>query len=176
VSGGASPLLAPAGTAYEAAKLRWATLADTQRLEQLFVQAYPGQQDSSGPMAHWLERGGGLLLEDQAGVPLCAVRWRETSDGWLVDRVATLPQAKGMGFDRWLMTKVEALAIRYNIPSLSVNLPDAEQAGYYRRLGYSPIDAPVGVPEHEPGQRANRALVVRKRVGGTWQMQEGSRS
>jgi GNAT superfamily N-acetyltransferase len=170
VSRGASPLLAPAGGAYDAAKLRWATLEDADRLERLFDQVNGADGQGHGEMPLWLEHGGAVLLEDAAGVALCAVRWRESGEGWDLDLVATLPEAEGMGFDRWLMTKVEALAIRYNIPSLTVSLPDDRLVGYYRRLGYQPDG---------PGPEARReardcGLLVRKRVGGTWQLQEGS--
>jgi GNAT superfamily N-acetyltransferase len=163
VSPAGSVLLAPAGEAYQAAKLRWATLADCERLRALFSEARPDEQESAETMADWLEHGGAALLEDARGVPLCAVRWRESKgSGWRIDRVATLPEARNLGFGRWLMTKVEALAIRYNIPSLSVTLADPGELGYYRRLGY--------VPEGNDG--SGRALIVGKRVGGVWQLRE----
>jgi GNAT superfamily N-acetyltransferase len=159
--GGGSALLAPAGEAYQAAKLRWATLADIDRLRQLFSEARPEEPEEAGGMLDWLEHGGALLLEDNSGEALCAVRWREGSDqGWQLDRVATLPRARNLGFGRWLMTKVEALAIRYNVPFLSISLPDSEDLGYYRRLGYS------AAPTEGEGP-----VVVSKRVGGTWQLQ-----
>lgn len=158
---GASALLAPAGEAYQAAKLRWATLSDGDRLATLFCAARPDEPNGAEQMTEWLERGGALLLEDQQGLALCAVRWRESADqGWQLDRVATLPDSRGLGFGRWLMTKVEALAIRYNVPSLTVALIDADDLAYYRRLGYN------------VAYDGDGAAVMRKRVGGTWQMQE----
>ncbi|MEX2540423.1 MAG: GNAT family N-acetyltransferase [Trueperaceae bacterium] len=159
---GPSALLAPAGEAYQAAKLRWATLADCERLRTLFATARPDEPEGDDSMPEWLEHGGALLLEDQQGRALCAVRWREASGrGWQLDRIATVPDSHGLGFGRWLMTKVEALAIRYNVPSLTVSLMDGDDVGYYRRLGYDVVDDGSVAP------------VVRKRVGGTWQMQEG---
>ncbi|MEX2535462.1 MAG: GNAT family N-acetyltransferase [Trueperaceae bacterium] len=158
MSRAATALLAPAGRAYDATKLRWATTLDSQRLGILFAQARPEEPEADSCMLEWLQSGGALMLEDEEGVPLCAVRWREADEGWLLDRVCTLPQAHRLGFGRWLMTKVEALAIRYNIPSLSVVLPDDQLAGYYRRLGYTVEDG--------DGER----LTAHKRVGGIWQL------
>lgn len=155
-------LLSPAGHAYDGAKLRWATSLDGGRLLELFSRARPEEPEVMAEMLGWLESGGAALLEDEGGVALCAVRWREAAEGWKLDRVCTLPEARRLGFGRWLMTKVEALAIRYNIPSLTVALPNGEMAGYYRRLGYA-------VEEGDEG------LVARKRVGGTWQMKAPDR-
>lgn len=152
-----SPLLAPVGQAYQAAKLRRAVSTDRERLRLLFDEARPGEREDETTMASWLDRGGALLMEDEGGKVLCAVRWREGEGGWLVDRVCTLPSARGLGFGRWLMTKVEAQAIRDNIPALTVYLPDSEMTGYYRRLGYR-------LEQRQPG------LVAHKRVGGTWQL------
>lgn len=155
--------LTPVGEAYQAAKLRWATLADADRLKRLFSEAH-GDEQNADAMADWLEHGGALLLEDQRGVALSGVRWREAADrGWLLDRIATLPEARDLGFGRWLMTKVEALAIRYNVPSLTVTLNGSDELGYYRRLGYSEYCEDAG----------EGPLRVRKRVGGMWQMQGG---
>lgn len=165
MNGVGSLLQRPAGHAYEAAKLRWATHADLAALEELLAVARPEEPEPAGSMPEWLEHGGALLLENEEGVPLCAVRWRESEGGWQLDRVCTRPEARGMGFGRWLMTKVEALAIRYNIPFLTVRLPDGEMAAYYRRLGYSIA--------HEPqSDSAGTGVTARKRVGGVWQFQE----
>lgn len=158
----ATSQLAPVGEAYQATKLRWATLADGDRLQQLFSAAHGQQYDAGETMTDWLEHGGALLLEDQRGTALCGLRWRDAADrGWLLDRIATLPEARDLGFGRWLMTKVEALAIRYNIPSLTVTLNGSDELGYYRRLGYSELQDSAG----------NGAIKVSKRVGGMWQMQ-----
>lgn len=155
------------GSAYEAARLRWAGEADADRLTSLWHQAHaceadPGGFEDPGTMADWLEHGGALLLEDDAGRTLCALRWRWANEGWRVDRIATLPAARGQGFGRWLMTKVEALAIKRNIPTLTLTLHHEELLPYYRRMGYHEL-------EREEG-----AVTLVKRVGGIWQRQPGS--
>ena len=61
------------------------------------------------------------------------------------------------------MTKVEALAIRANIPTLTVEVPSPDALPTYRRMGYRRL---------EPG--SPRPTMI-KRVGGTWQVQEEHR-
>lgn len=152
------------GRAYEAARMRWATAADAARLSELWHAAHadededPSDADEAG-MRGWLEHGGALVLEDDAGLALCALRWRWSGDGWRVDRIATRPSARGQGFGRWLMTKLEALAIRRNVQSLVLTLPRADLVPYYRRMGY-----------REEGAEDGGTVLV-KRVGGTWQRQ-----
>lgn len=155
------------GRAYEAARLRWAGEADADRLTVLWRQAHAPESGPPGPeergtMREWLEHGGALLLEDAEGCTLCALRWRWADDGWRVDRIATLPAARGQGFGRWLMTKVEALAIKRNIPTLTLTLHHEELLAYYRRMGY------------QESAREGDAVTLVKRVGGTWQRQPGS--
>lgn len=145
--------------AYEAARLRRAGGRDAERLRELFRAARPEGDESLEEMRGWLEHGGALMLEDADGTLLCALRWREEEKGagWRVDRVATLPSSRSQGFGRWLMTKVEALAIRLNVPSLSLTLDQDDLLPYYRRLGYQvESEGPDGTRLH-------------KRVGGTWQ-------
>lgn len=154
-------MLAPAGRSTRAARVRLATLADADSLDRLFLEARTDESAGEPQMPEWLEHGGALLVEDPEGRTLSAVRWCEAETGWLLDRVATVPEASELGFDRWLMTKVEAMAIRYNVPWLWLNLPDDEFLDYYRRLGYS-LDETSSTP----------GATVCKRVGGTWQMQE----
>lgn len=110
-------------------------------------------------MHAWLDHGGSLVLQSAKGDLLCALRWRETEDGWEVDRIATRPEARGQGYGRWLMTKLEALAIRSNIPTLSLTLlePEADLLAYYGRMGYQ-------VTEQEAAR-----VELKKRVGGVWQ-------
>lgn len=155
------------GRAYEAARLRWAAEADAARLTRLWNLAREDEredeegdapEDEAG-MRDWLEHGGALLLEDEEGRPLCGARWRWEGRGWRVDRIATLPEARGQGFGRWLMTKLEALAIKRNVPTLALDLERPELLPYYLRMGYREIASETG----------RRTLL--KQVGGTWQRQ-----
>ena len=144
------------------AHLRWAGLADLDALCALFRAARPAEGCDAGEMASWLEHGGAIVLETNGRV-LAALRWREEGSGWRVDPVASLPEERGNGYGRWLMTKVEAYAIRANVPTLTLDLPSCESLPYYRRMGYRRLQ-----PE------LDGATLV-KRVGGTWQVQEGQR-
>jgi len=159
-----NPVTGRPGHAYEAARLRWATLDDAPRLTDLWRAAYP--EDDTHEVAAWLEHGGALTLEDRSGRLLAALRWREEGAGWRVDRVATRPEARGQGYGRWLATKVEALAIRKNVPFLLMSLPaaDATQLAYYERMGYRVVEEPArnGAPQGGP-------RTLRKVVGGVWQ-------
>ena len=148
--------IAPNGTAAGGVKHRWASINDDARLTALYYDSREEPEDAADVL-DWLENGGAALLEDDRGELLCAVRWRENANGWQLDPVCTRPDARRLGFGRWLMTKVEALAIRYNIPELRVSLPDDEMAGYYGRLGYTVEASENGFTAH-------------KRVGGTWQL------
>jgi GNAT superfamily N-acetyltransferase len=155
------------GQAYEAAHLRSAEFKDIPELLEVYKVAL-GKAESEETLTGWLEQGGALVLENAEGKMLCALRWREEAnsdgqDGWRVDRVATIPEARGQGFGRWLMTKVEALAIRTNIPTLTLTLDEVRDdlLAYYQRMGYE-------VQE----QKANE-VTLSKRVGGTWQRKEG---
>lgn len=161
---GADRALPQTGAAYEAARLRWATMQDADRLVRLYAEARPRDLEAREGMLGWLEDGGALILEDAQGTPLCALRWREEDGGWRVDRIATLPSERGQGYGRWLMTKVEALAIRYNIPELKLTLERDELVPYYRRMGYR-VD-----------EERDSAYHLRKRVGGTWQIQGSPQS
>jgi len=154
-----APGSAPAPTR---ARLRWAGLRDVEALCALFRAARPGETNDESEMAAWLEHGGAIVLEAE-GRALAALRWREEGRGWRVDPVASLPEERNMGYGRWLMTKVEAHAIRSNIPTLTIELRSSEALPYYRRMGYRRPD-----PEGEP-------TTMVKRVGGTWQVQEGER-
>ena len=155
------------GRAYEAARLRWAGEGDAARLATLWRAAHEDEdalaqgEDAAG-MRGWLEHGGARMLEDGQGRLLCAARWCWGGEGWRGDRNATLPEARGQGFGRWLMTKLEALAIKRNIPTLTLTLAKPELVPYYRRMGY-----------REDG-RAGAQVVLVKQVGGTWQRHPGS--
>jgi GNAT superfamily N-acetyltransferase len=144
---------------YEAARLRWAEFKDTDKLIALYNAARKTHDETSESMGAWLESGGALMQENSSGEILCAVRWRECPNGWQVDRIATRPDARGQGYGRWLMTKVEALAIRSNIPTLNLILDEARDdlLHYYQRMGYY---------VHEQN---TDSLQLQKRVGGVWQ-------
>lgn len=144
---------------YEAAKLRRAGLSDLPALTALYRKARPGETETLASMSGWLGRGGSLVLQEASGSLLCALRWREAGNGWEVDRIATDPETRGQGYGRWLMTKLEALAIRSNIPTLSLTLsaPEADLLAYYRRMGYQIVS--------QSGERVE----LEKRVGGMWQ-------
>jgi GNAT superfamily N-acetyltransferase len=149
------------GQAYESALLRWATRADVAALKRLWENAYPGDADE---LLAWLAHGGALLLQDPDGDLLAALPWREEGKGWRIDRVATRADVRGFGYGRWLITKVEALAIKQNIPWLKLTLPgdDPEQGDYYQRLGYAADpDATPGAP----------GIHLHKVIGGVWQRQ-----
>ncbi len=155
------------GQAYEAAHLRSAEFRDISELLDLYKVSL-AKAETEEEMMHWLEGGGALVLENAEGKMLCALRWREEAnhegqDGWRVDRVATIPEARGQGFGRWLMTKVEALAIRTNIPTLTLTLDEVrdELLAYYQRMGY------------EVQKQTHNQVTLSKRVGGTWQRKEG---
>ena len=150
------------GQAYQAARLRWASLDDTDRLVRLYRRAWPDRNENEATVRRWLEGGGALYLENPEGDILSALRWSEDKSGWTVDRIATLPSERGQGFGRWLMTKVEALAIRHNVPALTLTLDREDLLAYYRRLGYRDVDG------------CSDGKLLRKRVGGTWQVQQGS--
>lgn len=161
------PLSATLGStrAYEAARLRWGTESDASALSALWREALEadGRPDTDGEtpaaLREWMEHGGVVLLEDDQRVALCAIRWQWHQDGWMIDPIATRPAARGQGFGRWLMTKLEALAIKRNVPTLRLRLERKDLAPYYRRLGY--------VQDYT----ADDANLWVKRVGGTWQRQ-----
>lgn len=150
------------GHAYEAALLRWATRADTPALKRLWDSAYPNESES---LLAWLAHGGALLLQDPDGDLLAALPWREEGKGWRIDRVATRADVRGLGYGRWLITKVEALAIKQNIPWLRLTLPDDTdgQSEYYRRLGYT--------PDPDTSSDASTGIHLLKVIGGVWQRQ-----
>lgn len=152
--------------AYEAAQLRSASLRDVPQLTRLYQQAWPEKQETQESVQAWLEQGGALVLEhaEASGCIVCAVRWREEEEGWRVDRIATLLEFRGRNFGRWLMTKVEALAIQRNVPRLVLQLDENREdlVHYYGRMGYKPIE----------NETAGDKVVFVKRVGGTWQYKE----
>jgi GNAT superfamily N-acetyltransferase len=137
-------------------RLREATLADADRLAELYAASGAPHKDAASIRA-WLVKGGCLLVERQSGPVLAAVRWLPTNAGWQVERVTTRPDERGNGFGRWLMTKLEAMAIKGNVPLLDLDLDDEGLLPYYRRMGYR--------------QDGPSPLHLTKRVGGVWQRQ-----
>lgn len=146
------------------AQLRRAGLRDAARLAELDrLAGANGHGSDVGAMREWLEHGGALFYEDRTGRALSSLRWREDEGGWRLEPMTTHPDARGQGYGRWLMTQVEALAIRHNVPWLRLVLGDEERLSYYRRMGYDVVE------------ETNGKKVLAKRVGGTWQMQEAGR-
>lgn len=145
---------------YLMSRLRWAESDDIDALCGFYQELRPDEANGREAMADWIEHGGAMLLDDEDDVILAALRWREADDGWRVDRIASRPAERGKGYGRWLMTKVEALAIRSNVPNLTMVLGSTESLPYYYRLGYRPVRETLDCTE------------IRKRVGGKWQVQE----
>ncbi|ADI14871.1 GNAT family N-acetyltransferase [Truepera radiovictrix] len=146
-------------TSAPTAKLRAATHADVGALAALYRSAWEDETEDEATVASWLERGGALLFAAGDTV-VCALRWREAPYGWEVGRLATLPAYRAQGFGRWLMTRLEALAIQHSVPELRLTLSDAQREllPYYTRMGYRPC-------------RPEDPLTLCKRVGGVWQRQ-----
>jgi hypothetical protein len=131
-----------------ATRLRVAGFGDAVVLAELY-------RNDGTSMQQWLEHGGALLVETAAGELLGALRWRQHQDGWWLEHPLVRPAAPQADVKRWLLTKVEALAIVRNVPALYLDPPASpEDARIYARLGYHP---------HEGGW-------LRKPVGGTWQV------
>ena len=76
--------------------------------------------------------------------------------GWTLYQPAVLKEYQHQELDRWVLTKLEALAIQRNIPTLRMHLTDKSLFPTYERMGYQLKDD----------------LTLSKRVGGTWQKQK----
>ncbi len=139
-------------------RMRDATSADAACLARLWAKARPEAGLKEADFREWLATGRTLMLEDAAGQALAAVRYREEEGGWRVEPIVTDPGQRGQGFGRWLMTTLEASAIRENVAFLALDVQAATTLPYYRRLGYRPHTADE--------------MKLRKRVGGMWQRQE----
>lgn len=165
------------GTDRPAVRLREAELGDAQRLADLYAVVAASQPNTGSitgspgtakpaptktQMRDWLTSCGVLLVEDSTGTPMAAVRYRSSSEGWEVDRIVTLPSERGQGYGRWLMTKLEALAIKGNVKRLTLDAQEPSLLPYYRRMGYR------ADTEDDP-------LRLSKRVGGVWQRQDVAR-
>lgn len=146
------------GNGFTSPRMRNANSADAAKLADLWGRARPGSAVGSTEFREWLSSGRALLLEDAAGTVLAALRFRDEDGGWRVEPIVTDPDQRGQGFGRWLMTALEAGAIRENVAFLALSVEEPTTLPYYRRLGYRPHG------EHD--------LELRKRVGGMWQQQE----
>lgn len=164
----------PGRTVPSAAALRLARLADAPNIAALYREAR-GRELAAGEIEDWLENGGALVMQSPEGLLVSALLWREEPGGWRLDRLATLPDYRGQGFGRWMMTRVEALAIKENVPKLALEL-GAERddlLGYYRRMGYREDDScqnSLQDSRAEDGADASRVRLS-KPLGGTWQTQ-----
>ncbi len=147
------------GTDYVPPRLREANASDAPALAALYAVARPQAQLSTAALREWLSRGRALLVEDALGRVVAALRHWEEGDGWRVEPIVTHPEHRGQGYGRWLMTMLEADAIRSNIPFLALTITDVSVLPYYQRLGYRP----VGDDPKDLG----------KRVGGVWQRTAG---
>ncbi len=139
----------------QAAKVRLAELEDAPNVAQFLGEV---REESTTPeeVEVNLEQGGALLLEG-SGTLLCALLWLETPHGWTLEQPAVAEAYRDQELDRWVLTKLEALAIRRNIPFLRMKLRDEALLAYFGRMGYR--------------LEAGRDLLLSKRVGGTWQTQ-----
>ena len=146
------------GTGFTSPRMRAATSADADRLAALWRRARPGSGVGVAELKAWLASNRALLLEDAAGHALAAIRYQEEAGGWRVEPIVTDPEQRGQGFGRWLMTALEASAIRENVAFLALDVEAASTLSYYRRLGYRP--------------HGDDDMKLRKRVGGMWQQQE----
>ncbi|MEZ4606379.1 MAG: GNAT family N-acetyltransferase [Deinococcales bacterium] len=156
-------LLSEEGTK-EAVYMRLAEFRDMEKLIKLYEEAW--DSDECETMEGWLEQGGAMLIEHSNGRLLAALRWQEQVGGegvWQLDPIATLPKYRSQGFGRWLITKVEALAIEQNVPQLRLELEKNADLTtllpYYQRLGYL---------QNEENQQK---ISLSKAVGGMWQLQ-----
>lgn len=147
----------PGGT-FTSPLMRHATRADVPALAALWRAARPEGRQSEATLKEALEGGWALLLEDEHGAALAALHYREEAGGWRAEPIVTHPQHRGQGYGRWLMTTLEANAIRGNVPFLLLTLDNAATLPYYHRLGYR--------------SAANDELNLSKRVGGMWQRAE----
>lgn len=147
----AEPATAPSAP-FVRPQLRRASLGDAARLAGLYRGN--GASISSEQLSDRIEHGGALYFEDDDG-PVAALAWQDTAGGWQLGKPVLRGDQSGDGHGRWLMTQVEALAIRLNIPRLSLEKVDSSDLAWYRRLGY----------EAQPDSPHR----LSKKVGGTWQ-------
>ncbi len=148
------------GADYAQPQLRDATGADAEALARLYATSRLQKSVSAAELREWLGLNSALLVEDDAGKVLAALRYGEEGEGWRVEPIVTHPDHRGQAYGRWLMTMLEADAIRTNVPYLAVRLSNPQVLAYYQRLGY--------------GAAGNDPLDLVKRVGGVWQKRSGT--
>ena len=136
----------------QAAKVRLAGLEDAPKVAQLLGEVR-GEPTTPKEVEGTLEKGGALLLESSDTL-LCALLWLETPHGWTLEQPAVSEAYRDQELDRWVLTKLEALAIQRNVPTLNMRLDDETLLPYYQRMGYRLGEGKLS-----------------KRVGGTWQTQ-----
>ncbi len=153
----ASPAVLPKkpGADYAPPRLRDARASDITSLARLYAVARPELALNAADFREWLSLNSTLLVEDAAGEVVAALRYGEEAEGWRVEPIVTHPDHRGQGYGRWLMTMLEAEAIRTNVPYLALQLTDPAVLPYYLRLGYRPVE--------------DDQLDLVKRVGGVWQ-------
>ncbi len=156
----ASALPAKPGVEAPRVLLREAELSDAPSLAELYQEAKPDAVATPANMAAYLNSGFALVVTDAANRVLAAVRWTSDPEGWNVERVATRKAEREQGYGRWLMTKLEAMAIKGNVKRLTLEIDDPGLLRYYGRMGYHPTE--------------EGSLVLSKRVGGVWQRQAGN--
>lgn len=129
-----------------------ASIADADKLAAL--AAGGTEAPDARQLSERIEHGGALYYEADQG-PLSLISWRDVAGGWDLAECTAVEGEDVLGHTRWLMTEVEALAIRLNVPRLSVTPVDEEGAARFRRMGYEPD--------------ADHSGRLSKRVGGQWQ-------
>lgn len=139
-------------------RLRRAGMADAARLAALAGPDAHRDEGGRSVLEDCLEFGGALWFEDRS-VPVSLLCWREVQGGWELRPVRVAEGYDELSHSRWLMTQVEALAIRMNVPELALTLSRPADLDLYRRMGY------------EPAGHSGERLV--RRVGGTWQLRSG---
>ena len=139
-------------------QVRRAGIGDAARLAGL-LRDRQGEPFSSSQLSDCIEHGGALYFEDEHG-PVSVLAWQESPAGWELLPAGLREDQDDDGYERWLLTQVEALAIRLNVPRLCLQLDDDADLNWYRRMGYQPESA--------------RSRRLTRKVGGTWQYRQAA--
>ncbi len=135
-----------------------ASLGDAPRLAGL-LRTREGEQLTGAQLSDCIEHGGALYFEDEHG-PVSVLAWQESPAGWDLLPAGLREDQDDDGHERWLLTQVEALAIRLNVPRLSLEPLEGTDPGWYRRMGYE--------------QESTRSPRLVRKVGGTWQYRQAA--